>query len=273
MWNRGLLYGILVVQSAFALDVSPKIPLQIEGSNIYKIFEEKETTAFATLEIFAENEPGEYIIEVLASSGVFSSGLNKITYDLSKTPLFDIQNKRYVLYVAETEVLKQLQLVFTLPSQMVLSPGTYTTEIPIKIFKGKEVVNEKKITAYFNVDEQITAKLLMDGLEQESEKSVIRFGNVSGEMERDFSFYVQSNAAVKVTITSKNNGRMLLDEENGDQSLFIPYTLQRDGGSLSFIHESIHKHISNVKVLLHPDMQKTFCGKYRDRINITISSY
>lgn len=267
----------------FAIDI-PKsdIAVEIGDSSNYKFFAGAATTGVIRIPFSNGEELGDYQIEVGKLSGDFFSGNDGVSYKAAKNPLLNSATQTFGLRFNKQKMEKEVPFIISLGGEKILAPGTYVADIPIKVSRGDDVVLDKVITAFFNVEEQLEARLFMDGSVFDEENIAVLFGQVEGRAEKELFLSVRANTDVKISVSSQNNGRLILNgEEDKFTPYYIPYTLQSRGEEISLVtrttlltekfNPNMAEISTNIKLLLHPDMKKNFSGKYRDRICITIT--
>ncbi len=262
--------------SLSAIEIAVKDALVEFDEASYKIAKEDFQYGNLLFSVTSRDEPSNYRLFIDKPNGIFSYGFNQIEYQL-------IDGDNASFHTNENEGLKKLSLRISLPAGRVLAPGTYTTQIPIKIMKNQEVVLEEEITAFFPVEEQLEANVLVDGQLSSDEGVRLLFGTIDGKVEKMITLTIKANMNITVSAVSKNHGRLVLEGEEDDfNPAFIPYLIQSRGAFHSLSSEvelfkepfSPNKKelFSSIKFLLSPDVHKTFHGKYRDQVYITISS-
>lgn len=260
------------------------LPLEFDGINEYQIFSDTTKIGVAKLPIFANSEIGKYKVEIGKLKGAFKSSKDTIDYTFITNPYYDTSKQCFFIHLNENESIRQIPLTFSFSKEKILSPGTYLTQIPIKISKDNKTLLKKNITMFFAVKEQIEAKIYLEGELKEEDNMKIHFGEILGNIEKDLILSIKANTNIKVSITSKNNGRMILEGEEKEKytPYYIPYTLQTKGEEISLLTKTtllnkvfvpnMETIFSKIKFLLSPNMNKSFSGKYKDRVCITISS-
>ncbi|MCH9620778.1 MAG: hypothetical protein S4CHLAM20_01820 [Chlamydiia bacterium] len=255
--------------------------LESIGFEGYKISSTEEVKVNAYISFFKEDDISEYSVVFSAVEGLFSSGNDDISYKLADE-IKGKENKWPLIRVKEKEEF-QVPLSFILPSGKCLTPGTYVAEVPIKIMKKDEIISERIVSFSFMADEQLDAKVYMNGASFSDDVIKLNFGEINSKSFKELSLVVKANTKLSVSITSKNNGHMILEGESEiDSPYSIPYVIESEGKEFSLISQttlfskSFQKENSEIrsslKFLLKPDMDKTFCGKYKDRVYLTISS-
>jgi len=250
-------------------------PLEFDGG-LYKIANEDRQYGTLQFSVTSKEPIAEYRLLAERKNGIFSCGMNQIEYQL-------IDTDRSIFHIDGNEGFKKLSLRLFLPEGRVLAPGTYTSQIPIKIMKNQEIVLEEEITAFFPVEEQLEAGVFIDGELLSDEGVKVFFGTIDGKDEKMITLSIKANRSVTVSAVSKNHGRLVLEGEEDDlHPSFIPYLVQSKGAFHSLTSEvelfkepfspNKKETLSTIKFLVHPDAHKTFHGKYRDQVYITISS-
>lgn len=259
-----------------AIELSGKDAFVEFDDGFYKIG--KEDSQYGTLffTVSFKEQRSEYRLLVDKPNGIFSCGLNQIEYEL-------IDGNNSSFHREGNEIVKKLSLRISLPAGRVLAPGTYTSQIPIRIRKDQEIVLEEEITAFFAVEEQLEANIIFDGELSSDKGGKLSFGTIDGKEEKAVTLSIKANSNITVSAVSKNHGRLVLEGEQDDlHPSFIPYLIQSKGAYHSLTSEvelfkepfspNKRESFSTIKFLLHPDVQKTFQGKYKDQVYITISS-
>ena len=275
-----LLTGFLQAIAINHLD----LPLEINGGNKYHFFEQGTKKGYINLSLSTIDDSGMYTVEIENFSGTFSSGWEEMSYRLEKSPYIDMVNKCFKFFIDEKETSKHFPILLSFSEEKLLAPGTYTTEIPIIIKKDDKIILKKNLTAYFSVEEQLEAKIYLDKEERDKENVSLNFGTLDGSIEKDIRFSVKANTSIKVSISSKNKGRMIFEGEEQEKytPYYIPYTLQSRGEEISLATKTtlfskeytpnMKEVITKIRFFVRPNMQQNFSGKYYDRVCITISS-
>lgn len=265
-----------------ALDLKKsELFLDIDQSSNYSIFTTSNVVGEISLPFFASEEKEGYQIELLSPSGKFSSGTGDIEYTLRGYELKSADFKHNLVYDRVQDELS-CPLSFILPPGKILAPGTYVTDLPFKILKDGEVIRSSHIDVCFTVEEECDVRVYVDGDVYDQERIKVNFGEVGSETKKEVILAVKSNADVKVTLTSKNDGKMLLEDEGEFTPYFIPYVIEKGLKELSIAQgceiesvpftENRKEVTSSFSFVLKPNVEKTFTGKYRDQVCVTISS-
>ncbi|MCH9617461.1 MAG: hypothetical protein SP4CHLAM5_08280 [Chlamydiia bacterium] len=282
--NKYLLYSFMVMGSILGVNISQTdIAVEIDGGNAYKFYNGASLHAALRIPISVEEEAGNFQVKVDALSGHFESGDDKIAFRAARNPMYDAVNNCFPLHFDKGNSIKELPLLISFTEEKILAPGTYVAEVPVTILKDKETVLETTITAHFYVEEQLEARIFLEGEEHLENDILVAFGEIEGKSEKELHLSVRANTDVKISISSQNNGRLILDgEEDKYTPYYIPYILQNKGEEISLLTKTtlltevftpnMREIVTSIKLLVHPDMKKNFSGKYRDRICITISS-
>ena len=262
--------------SLSAIEITSREALLDFDEGFYTIAKEDCQYGNLFFSVTSGGESCNYRLLIDKPNGTFSCGFNQIEYQL-------IDNNSSSFDTKGNEGLKKVSLRISLPAGRVLAPGTYTSQIPVKIMKDQEIVLEQEITAFFPVEEQLKANVLVDGQLSSDEGVRLQFGTIDGKVEKMITLSIKANMNITVSAVSKNHGNLVLEGEEDDlHPATIPYLLQSRGALHSLTSEvelfkepfSPNKKelFSTIKFLLTPDTHKTFHGKYKDQVYITISS-
>ena len=137
--------------------------------------------------------------------------------------------------------------------------------------------------ASFCVSEQLDVKILMDGEIRDEEELKVNFGEINEHSHKKITLIVKSNTGVSVSISSKHRGRMvLIGEDKKYTPYYIPYIVESKGEKISLVTKTTlyaepfdhgkNEYRTPLNFILKPDAKKTFCGKYTDRVSISVSS-
>jgi hypothetical protein len=282
--NKYFVYPLLIIGSVFGIEIpQTDIAVEIDGGNTYKFFNGAARHAAFRIPVSVGAEIGAFQVVVGNLSGFFNSHNDKIAYGAARNPMYDTVNNCFTLNFTKKDSVKELPLLITLNGEKILAPGTYVAEVPITILQDKEIVLETTITTHFYVEEQLQARIFLEGEERLEDDILVAFGEIEGKSEKELFLSVRANTNVKISISSQNNGRLILDgEEDKYTPYYIPYILQNKGEEISLLTKTtllteiftpnMGEIVTSIKLLINPDMKKNFSGKYRDRICITISS-
>jgi len=277
---KKVLFATVLTTSIFSLELkSPEVFLFDQGKG-YKIGETKEKKATCKISFYQEEDFSKYKLSYPLLKGKFLSGTNEIEYALSG---FDMKENKISLSKSKETGDIQAPISFVLPGGQNLPPGTYVAEVPVQVKTGDEVVDEHVILASFHVDQQIDVKVVVDGIVEDSEVVKVNFGKITKDSMKQVSLVLKSNTKLEVTLGSKNKGRMKLSTDDDEaEEYYIPYVVESEGKEYDLFYQSkfistlfeVEKPevVSNIKFLLKPDFEKTFCGKYNDRVYLTLSS-
>jgi hypothetical protein len=280
--KNSMLIFIALFSSLYSMNVKKSdLFLEFLDFDSYKIFSEKSLKASATVNFSHDIEGGDFIAVMNSGDGVFESGFENISYEIDGGGEKNME-RRFPLVFSQEEGEYFLPINFTLPGGVVLSPGTYVAHIPIKILKGEEIVSQEVVYASFAVDQQLDVQIILDGKIRNKDDINVDFGEINEFSQKSFDLIVKSNSCVSVSISSKNKGQMVLEEEKEDSPFIIPYLIENQGKLISLLTEALlfsepfdsrnHEIHTNIRLRLKPDDRKTFCGKYSDQIRITVSS-
>ncbi|MCH9812194.1 hypothetical protein K0U07_05500 [bacterium] len=258
------------------------IPVEIEGENVYKFYKGAAPVGVVRIPVAVGAEIGDYEVVIENLSGSFSSRGDDLSYAAARNPRFDTVKGSFPVQFTKVDSLKELPFLVQLPAEKVLSPGRYVAEVPVTIKKEGEVVAERLVSAYFDVEEQLEARVFLDGEERDDEDIVVAFGEIEGKAEKELILTVRANTNVKIAISSANNGRLVLDGEQDKYTPYhIPYTLKHKGEEISLLTKTtiLTKNFepnqgeitTRMKLLLHPNIKENFSGKYRDRICVSVT--
>ena len=268
--------------SLFSMNVKKNdVFLEFLDSEAYKIFSNQSVKANVDINFSHDIHEGEFFAVIDSGEGVFESGTENISYEIDGGGQ-KFSERRFPLSFSQELVEYFLPINFTLPGGVLLSPGTYVAQIPIKIFKGEEIIAQEVVYASFSVKEELDVQIIIDGKVRDEDEINVDFGEINEFSQKNFDLIVKSNASVSVSISSKNKGQMVLEEEKEDSPFIIPYLIENQGKLISLLTEAMlfsepfqsrSKEIhTNIRLKLQPDDHKTFCGKYSDQIRITVSS-
>lgn len=245
-----------------------------EKYSISSSIEQKATISF---NIDVEELQGDYRMEFGAKKGKFSSGISSLMF------VVDDEEKVQGFSTSKQQRERNFQVALAFPSQHIPSFGTYTAFVPINIYQGKALVASKLVCLFFPVEKEIDAYVYTSELDKGDNSIFVDFEKVDKKKTQDLFLEIYTNQDVKVSISSNNQGRMILDDDASEDygSQFIPYVVQALGSevSLSTKTELFSKSFSlsqgkiseRLTFVLKPDMQKNFSGTYKDRVCITIS--
>ena len=278
---------ILVLLGAFscvsAIDIPTlNLPLEIEGESIYKFYRGAAPFGVVRIPVSVGEEVGDFEVVVENASGSFQSEVDELSFVAARNPRFDGVKGSFPVRFTKKDSLKELPFLVQLPAGKVLAPGRYVAELLVLLKKEGEVVNERTVSAYFDVEEQLEARIFLDGEEKGGEDILVAFGEIEGRAEKELVLSVRANTNVKIAISSANNGRLVLKgEEDKFTPYHIPYTLKYQGEEISLLTKTTlmtkifepnqGEVVTRMKLLLHPDLKETFSGKYRDRLLVSIT--
>jgi hypothetical protein len=281
---KGLLFFLAIISSLQGVSIlKTDVGIVIGEGNILNIFAEENAKAQINFSLVFSKEGGNYKVEIPKDLDPFALSGEKITCSLADNLDFDKESSSFVFSVTDEDTSKPLSLNITFPKGVILSPGKYSSKIPISIYKNNKKESKVNLEPFFNVEEQLEAKVIIDGQEF-IDNGVIDFGEILKQTSKNLALSIRSNKKVDLCACSVNNGNLLL-KEDGDSSLsscLIPYVLEKEGKSIKLTSSSdiiskdiapnITFGITNLTIKLSPEEGKNFAGNYEDRLIFSIGS-
>lgn len=187
----------------------------------------------------------------------------------------------------DTESLIPLSML--VESSEVIESGLVSHPVTMKL----DVLNEegtsvlasgpvkKQLEFVVDVDRQINARFVGTNVDGLAQSMRLNLGNLNGNPSGNVKFSVQANVKYDVRVSSKNRGRLVIDDHENRWNNELPYVLDIDGHTMNLVgggdtledqafskNKEGKTHRLGVYVL--GDARKVRAGTYKDLLSIEV---